>query len=101
VKGVGWDQTPTKVKVVLNIYSFDEVATYVSVNRHDPVASEWRSTDATFAWRSVSIEVPVSDVGRRDQLAHVHLGQHLHDRRQRNADHGCRGSRAVAVAAWR
>ncbi|MCU1501939.1 MAG: hypothetical protein JWM12_1293, partial [Ilumatobacteraceae bacterium] len=52
----------TKAKVVFNDYTFDAGPTMVSINGHAAVAADWRSTDATFAWRSVSVEVPLSDV---------------------------------------
>ncbi|MCU1501938.1 MAG: hypothetical protein JWM12_1292 [Ilumatobacteraceae bacterium] len=64
--GVRWDQTPTKAKVVLNVYSFERTPTSVRLNGHDVVVSDWRPTDSAYAWRSLSIEVPVADVVQGD-----------------------------------
>jgi hypothetical protein len=62
VTDVHWDQTPKAAKVVFNAYNFDAPWTSVSVNGHTPVRLDWRSTDASWAWRSMSIAVPISDV---------------------------------------
>jgi hypothetical protein len=44
------------------VYSFDPIQLTISINGHEAVASEWRDTDVGFAWRSISIEVPLVDI---------------------------------------
>ena len=62
VTGVGWSQTPKTALVTFSFWGEQTVVPSVSVNGLPAHSMSWPFDGDTFTWRTIGIEVPVSEV---------------------------------------